>query len=371
MKFVFSVSLILMLLSNFVVAAEYRADQTVYITEKDTLNTDLFTGAETVTISGTLNGDIFAGCKYLDIKGEVKDDVIAGCQDLRVSSKVGDQVISFAQSVVIDSEVGGDVLAYAEEVRITNNAHILGNLHVGTSNLLFEGGRIDGKIFGGAGRAFLNGEVKKNVELALGSVEFGKNYNAQNGTKLKLHNPIDDDAENVPDNLEISYQESKYFFQSWFFYWSLVSMIIVGILLVTLFKNFSADVVAFAKQNLWKNLGFGTVFFIITPVFIVILAILIVTIPVSLISLAIYLIILYLSSVITGIVLGDFVMKKIVKNANSMHLVWSLVLGIFLIALITNIPAIGWLFSLLFICFGMGTLLMFVYQLARTNKQVA
>jgi len=371
MKILFSLFVTLLILTSIGSTAEYKAGQSVYITEKDTLKTDLFTGAETVTISGILKGDLFAGCKHLVIKGEVEDDVIVGCQTLRVGSKVGDQVIGFAQNIIIDSEVGGDVLAYAEEVWITNNAHIMGNLHVGTGNLNFEGGIIEGKILGGAKKAFLNGEVSKNVDLKLDEVQFGKKYNAVNGTSLKLHKPIKEDAEFVPENLEISYFEAKRFFQGLFFYWSLVSMFIVGVLLISIFKNFSIDLVSYAKQNLWKNLGFGAIFFVIVPIAIIILAILVLTIPVSLMLLAIYLIVLYLSSVICGLVLGDYLIEKVKKNGNSTHLIWSLVFGIFLIALIPQIPAVGWLFSLLFICFGMGTLILFVYQLSRNSKQVA
>jgi hypothetical protein len=352
-------------------AAEYRTGQSVYLTAKDTLKSDLFAGAETVTISGILLGDIFAGCKHLDIKGEVEDDVIAGCQTLRIGNKVGDQVIGFAQNITIDSEVGGDVMAYAEEVWITKNAHILGNLHVGTANLNFEGGIVEGKILGGAGRAYLNGKVFKNVDISLGSVKFGEDYNAMKGTNLKLHEALDENAEFVPDDLEITYHESKHFFQSWFFYWSLVSMFVVGVLLISIFKNFFFDLVTYAKQDIWKNLGFGAIIFVVVPIAIVIMLVLVITIPVSLILLAAYLVVLYLSSIITGLVFGDYVVNMLKKNGNSKQLIWSLLLGVILITLIPNIPAIGWLFCLLFICFGMGTLILFVYQSFKLNKQAA
>lgn len=371
MKYLINVVVILSLTLSMSFAADYRAGQAVYLAENDTLKSDLFAGAESVTISGILEGDVFAGCKYLEIKGHVTDDVIAGCKELRISSKVGDQVIGFAQSVIIDNEVGGDVLAYAEEVRITKNAHILGNLHVGTAYLNFEGGIVEGKIFGGGARAYLNGEVLNGVNLELGDVEFGEEYNSAKGTKLKLHDPLDEDAAFVPGDIEISYHEKHYFFQSWFFYWSLVSMFVVGLLLILLFKNFSFDLVTYAKQNVWKNLGFGVLFFVVIPIAAVLMAVLVVTIPVSLILLALYIIVLYLSSLISGVVLGQYLLNMIKKNGNAKKLIWSLILGVILISLITKIPMIGWLIGLLFICFGMGTLILFVYQSLSTNKQLA
>ena len=148
-------------------------------------------------------------------------------------------------------------------------------------------------------------------------------------------------------------------------------MIIVGILLITLFKNFSSDLLTYAKQNIWKNLGFGAIFFIVVPIAIILMAVLIVTIPVSLILLSIYLIVLYLSSLVSGLILGDYLINMLKKNDNNKQLVWSLMLGILLVVLIPQIPAVGWLFSLLFICFGMGSFILFVYHSSRTNKQVA
>ena len=369
MRVLINLLIVVALISANIQAADYRSNQTVYITERDTLESDLFAGAETVTISGVLLSDVFAGCKHLDVKGEVVDDVIAGCQSLRIGGKVGDQVIGFAQNIKIDGEVGGDVLAYAEEVWITNNAHIKGNLHIGTANLHFEGGIVEGKIFGGARKAYLNGKVNNNVDLSLHEVEFGNAYFSAGGTKLKLHTKIADDAEYIPENLEISYFKTKYFFQGWFFYWSVISMLIVGILLVTIFKNFSLDIVSYAKKNLWQNTGVGLLVFVVVPIAMVILAVLVITIPVSLILLAIFLVILYLSSIITGLVLGDYVLNYIKKNGHSKSLIWSLIIGILLIALIAEIPAIGWLFSLLFICFGIGTLVLFTYQSLKIDKR--
>jgi hypothetical protein len=182
---------------------------------------------------------------------------------------------------------------------------------------------------------------------------------------------LPEEAAFVPADLEISYYKTKYFFQSLFFYWSLISMFVVGILLITVFKNFSIDLVAFAKKNLGRNLGIGALIFVLLPISMVILAVLVVTIPVSLILLAIYLILLYISSIISGVIFGEYIINLIKKNGTTKHLIWSLLLGVFLIALITKIPILGGLLGLLFICFGIGTLVLFVYQTNKVNKQAA
>lgn len=371
MRYFFNLFILVLIFVSITNAAEYRADESVYVNKGDTLESDLFAGAKYVEVLGTLKGDIYAGCQELRIEGEVYDDVIAACQNLSINSKVGDQVVGFAERITIDSEIGGDVLAFGGTVRITKNAHIKGSLYVGTGNLLFEGGRIDGEINGGAGKAYLNGYVGKTVELGAGTVGFGKDYNAVNGTKLKLHKPLPKGAENVPDNLEVIIQEREYFFQGFFFYWSIVAMFVVGLLMVTLFKNFSLDLITYGKKYMLKNVGLGFLFLVVTPIVIVILAVLVLTIPVSLMLLAVYLILLYLSSIIAGLFIGDYFMGMLKKNGNSANLILSLLLGIILIALIPKIPFIGWLSSLLFICFGLGTFVLYIYQLSKAKQQAA
>lgn len=371
MRYLFILIVSFTLLVSFTNAAEYRSNESVYLEKGDTLNTDLFAGARNVEIEGTLNGDAYVGCQHLRVTGEVADDVIAGCQILSIHNKVGDQVVGFAEQIIIDSEIGGDVLAWGGQVRITKNAHIKGNLFVGTGDFKFEGGQIDGDINGGAGEAFLNGSVGGQVELGLGSVKFGEEYNAINGTLLKLHDDLAEDTKNIPANLEITITPHKRFFQGLFFYWSMIAMFVVGLLLVTIFKNFSRDLVNYGKEFMLKNTGIGFIVLVATPIVAVILAVLIITIPVSLILIALYLILLYLSSVIAGLFVGDYIVTMLKKNGKSTNLILSLLVGIILISLISKVPFIGWLFSLLFICFGLGTIVLYIFQLSKSKQQTA
>ncbi len=371
MKYLTYLFIFILVFTSFTNAAEFRANESVYVDEGDTMQTDLFVGARNVEVEGVIMGDVFAGCRELHIAGEVEDDVIAGCQNLQVRNKVGDQVIGFAEKITIDGEVGGDVLAFSGEVRITKNAHIKGDLYVGTGNLIFEGGQIDGKIKGGAKEATLNGHVAGLVDLELHDVVFGKNYKADQGTTLKLYKPLDEDKENLPENLEIVIEKKKYFFHSLFFFWSMIAMFIVGLLIVIIFKKFPRDILRFAKKDQLKNIGSGFLMLVATPIVVVILAVLIITIPVSLIILAVYLILLYLSSIIAGLFIGDYMIGILKKDGNSTNLILALLLGVIAIALISKIPLIGWLFSLLFICFGLGTFVLYILQLIKKRQQTA
>lgn len=368
MKNIIRVLLILCAATLQLTAAEYRGAETVRVSAGDTLDTDLFAGSRTVDIEGFVNGDVYAGCKRITVRGEVAQDVLAGCETLEIQGKVGDMVIFFGSDLLVDGEIGGDLLAFGGKVRITERGIIKGNLILGAGELLLEGGRVDGYVRGGAGYARLDGTVGQYLEMEAGHVRFGTNYSAPGGTKLTLPKELDREKTGpLPDNLEIKIEKRRLFFQSLAFYWWLIALLITGILLVVLFKNFSRDYLTFAGKDLWKNLGAGFLALVVAPVAILILLLLVVTIPVGLILLALYLIVLYLSLIFTALFVGDYLWKLFQKESSGSSLVLPVVLGVILVVLIPKIPFIGWLVALAVICFGLGSFITYIWNLRRSN----
>ncbi len=351
--------------------AEYRAGESVYINEKDTVTTDLFASAQYVEINGPVLDDVYAACQEIIVNNEVGDDLLAFCQRVTVRGHVKDMALCFAEKITIDNTVDGDVLAMGSEVHLTKNAHIKGDLYIGCGKFYFNGGRIDGKISGGCGRVFLNGKVAKDVTLSVNNIEFGENYNAGEGTSLTLCNPLDDNLKNKPADLEITIKPQKYFYQSMFFIWSFIAALVVGLLMITLFKDFSRNINLFAREKVLKNGAIGSVLLIIVPTIIIIMTVLIITIPLALMLSAVYLFLLYISTIISGFILGCYIMDFIKKNGKPAKLFLSLLIGLIIIFLIVETPYIGWFFSFVSISFGMGTLVMYFYRQILGKEQTA
>ena len=305
------------------------------------------------------------------MEGEITDDFFAGAREITIKGRVGGMVVGAGQFVTIDGEVGSDVIAFGAEVRVTPRAHIKGNLFVGSGSLNFDGGRIDGWIKGGAGELYLNGSVGELVSLEAGNVRFGSDYSAPKGTNLTLRKHLKNNASNIPDNLEVTIKEKKAFYQSGFFYWSLISMFIVGLLISLIFKNFTYNLLEVAEQNILKNAGVGLLFLIAAPIAIVILAVLILTIPAALILLALFLILLYLSSIFTGLYAGKYVFELAGKKSDQPNLVLPLIVGLILVVLLSKLPFIGWLIKLAVISFGMGSFLMYMFGLRQKGQKIA
>ena len=352
-------------------AAEYFGGETKVIREIDTLKTDLFSGCRVVDVNGMIDGDIFAGCERITIEGEVTDDVITGCRVLTVTGTVGGNVIGFAQTIIIDGMVHGDVLAFGGMVRITERAKINGNVYVSAGEFKFEGGEIGGFLKGGAGDANLEGRVNGKVELALADIYFGPEYFAKGGTKLKMRKQIEDyELQHMPKDLEVEIVHEKLFFASAFFFWSFLALLIVGMVIVALFKHFSKDYLTFAKVQLGKNFGYGVLIFLLTPLAIVILAVLILTIPISLILLALYLVLIYLSMAFSALFIGDYIRSLFRKGAANNGMYLSVLIGVSVVTVLCHIPFIGALFGFIIVCFGMGSLVNYIWNLKQATAKV-
>jgi len=352
-------------------SAEYFGGETITIRELDTLDTDLFSGCRNLDINGLVQGDVYAGCEQINVEGKVLDDVIAGCRIMNITGVVEGNVIGFAQAIVIDGDVYGDVLAFGGTLRITERAKIHGNVFTGAGELKFEGGQIGGFLRGGAGDANLEGRVKEDVELEVGDIYFGPEYFAKGGTTLKLQKPIEEyEIKHLPKDLNVIVKEENMVWGVIFFFWSLLALLVVGMVIVALFKNFSKDYLSFAKTQLGKNIGYGVLLLILIPIAIIILVALILTIPISLILLAAYLVLIYLSMAFSALYIGDYILSFFRKEMANNGLYLSMLVGVVLVSLLCHAPFVGGLFGIIIICFGMGSLVNYIWHLKQTSTSV-
>lgn len=368
MKKLFLSMVIIWLSVSMLQASDYRGKENIRVDEGDTLSSDLFAGGRNVDIFGYLDGDLFAGAQRTTISGKVREDVLVGGEDLIIRGEVGDGVIFFGSYINIDGEVFGDVVAFCGQVSISSRGKIHGNLIVGTGELSLLGGTVGGYIKGGGGRIHLDGIVEGEVELEAEDVFFGPEYEAKQGTNLKLNRPLDEDAENVPADLNVEIRKRPFFFTRGFFYWSFFAMFLLGIVFTSLFKNFSRDYVTSAGEDQWKSLGMGLFLLIGIPVAIVILVALVLTIPIALIVLAAYLILLYLSSMFSALYVGSYVLNQFQKNGNSKLLIGPLFVGLLIVYIFPHLPYFGWLINLAIICFGIGSFVLYIWRSYSASK---
>lgn len=365
MKQVFIIFIIALISSCQVYAqkTEYKAGDVIQISQKDTLHSDLISANNFLNINGYIKGDLFTASRNFTLNGKVQNDIIAAGQNIQINGISGDKLIAFAGNIVITGKIKGDAIIFGDHVVIKPGAHIYGNLYIGSGSLKMEGGRVDGWIRGGSGTAYLDGKVGNYVDLSTEHIKFGTNYKAVGKTHLELYNEINThEIPNAPSNLTITIKRGNELIKPIFLIWSLFAMFVTGVVLLFLFEDTFFRLLDDAEQNLIKYTGVGLLAVILGPVLFIALILLLVTLPLAFTLIFLYLIILYFSWIISALYLGKYLLSNIRTNKEVNHLYLSLLIGTIIVFFLTNLPFIGWIFSIGFLAFGTGSILEYIWN---------
>ncbi len=159
----FSVLTLLVLLTlTFVTPAfafDGRSGDKVVVPASESVNDDLYVGANEFTLDGAVNGDLIAAAQMVTINGTVNGDLMAAAQTVVVNGTVtGD--IRIAGSVLFIGEkasVGGDIVSAGYSLEVRRGSAV-------GRDLVYAGGQI-----------LLAGNVARNVDVATGALEIAGN----------------------------------------------------------------------------------------------------------------------------------------------------------------------------------------------------
>ena len=113
-----------------------RSGDTVALTQKQSVNGDLYLLGGTVSSYADVVGDAYALGAGVTIHGKVTSDVAVVGGAVEISAPVGDDVRVVGGTVVIGNDVAGDVVVFGGQVTLLPSAHV-------TGDVLFYGGSLD------------------------------------------------------------------------------------------------------------------------------------------------------------------------------------------------------------------------------------
>ena len=123
-----------------------RYGNTVIVPAGETVNSDLYVFAGTVTVDGAVHGDVVAAGGRITLDGPVDGDVIAGGGTVEIGGPVGGGVRAAGGQVTVAGAVTKDVLAAAGTLTIAIGA------------------RVGGDLIFSAGRVSVNGDVAGSIQ---------------------------------------------------------------------------------------------------------------------------------------------------------------------------------------------------------------
>lgn len=296
--------------------AGVRLGSDVQVTAEETVEGGLLAAGANVEIRGTVEGGLKVFGANVVIPGDIQGDLGAFGANVVLSGTYRSKVQTAASNVILSGTFDGDVNAGGARITVTPTAVIKGDLIYATADLnIQKGSRIMGEV---VQRKLVVKEEKIEKWGIIGILAI------------------------IP---------------VWIFFWfvSIVALVIVGVLINYLFPKKTDTIVETISQSPWKNLWFGLIFLVVVPVAIIIAFITVVGIPVGIIAGILYGIAIYISRIYIGVWIGRRVLGYI-KKSMATAFFWPLVVGTIIIALITLIPFVGWLFGFVILLLSLGAM---------------
>lgn len=370
-----TILLLWVFLFTFTAAAQFKSGENVSIDQPQ--EDDIYLAGELINVNKTIYGDMVAGGGTIIISDSIKQDLIVAGGELTVNGYVADDIRAAGGKLFIDTEVGDDVVVAGGDIRISKNSIVHGNL-INFAGDLQMAGTVKGLLKASAGKmaisgtigqdaeingadVFLDGEFYGNTQITAEQLTIGNNakfheevaYWTGKG-EVDFNNSLINTTANFKEELKREEDGFAKLGSFGFAIFYVLSVFLILLLFHTLFKNIFPSLLKSIEDNKWNTLGYGMLYLIGLPLIIIISCITLIGIPIGL-----FLFVAYLFSLLFGHSLAAlFITYYINRHKDKKWGFWQIVflsLGFALILrLITLIPILGWVVSIVALAFTYG-----------------
>jgi hypothetical protein len=145
-------------------------------------------------------------------------------------------------------------------------------------------------------------------------------------------------------------------------------MLLVGIVIILVAPRKSAETAMAIRRKPLLSLGWGALLFFVGPVAILISKLTIIGIPVGLLGILVYGLLLFVSQLVVGLFIGQWIFEKLNIQETTGSLVGALATGFLLLSAVRLIPVFGFIVWVIATLFGIGAIGVLVFR--RRNKAV-
>lgn len=352
-------------------AATIKGGEEYTLPKEEVINDDLYVGGGSLFILGEVNGDVIVGGGNVLISGYIHDDVVVAGGNINILGVVDDDVRAVGGNIVIGENVAGDIVVAG------GNIQILSNVVVG-GDVVMVGGRlvVDGNVLGDVrmtgGEIQINGTVEGEVNIDFADKVIVGDSSVVNGNLSYKSINEAEIAEGALIRGEIVFDQSKSGMVNGYLKASLagifgvlillkfLTLLVLGVLAVILFKNFSFSMAEDSLERFGKEFVRGLVVFVAVPIISFLLFATIFGFYVAVIVLLLYGTLSVVAGVYTGVLLGAL-LAKLIKKQVIVDWKWTL-LGVIALTIIGIIPFIGWIIAAVFYLTSLGYMSGIVYQ---------
>ncbi len=362
---------LLFLLPATAQAFEIKTGQAVSLASGQEVKGNLYAAGMNITIDGKVSGDVICAGQNINISGAVEGDVICAGQTINITGEVKGNVRIAGNSLNINSAVGKNVMAFGQSLLFGQNAKSGWDVTVFGALAQIDG-QVGRDLYGSVAIAQINGAVAGNIKLTIDSQKKKQNENRLTiGSTAKISGDLTytaNQAATIESGAVISGQtvhnlpkvvaKKPTFNQAWGSLYSIFSALVIGLVLISLWREPIIKLTDKMLEKIPASLGWGFLIMFFTPVVALLLVITIIGIPLALILVGLWLIALFISNVLVGILVGRSILNNLwAKKKDS--LIWAMIIGVIIVNIVFAIPLIGWILGMISIWWGLGGIMLY------------
>jgi hypothetical protein len=400
-------------------AFDGRGGGKVLISEDEVINDDLYLGGTEVIVEGTINGDLMAGGETVIINGKVTGDLFVFGTSVTINGEVGDDVFVGAGAVTLgpSAKIADDVFSAGASVETRAGSQIGGSLLLGAGQGLVKGA-VSENLRSGTGNLRLEGTIGGDAAIAVGSSQNGWSptyFSGPNnppmpsvpagltfGPDAKVEGAIEYTSQEVVDissaiaasvthklppmDQELSREITRRTASTSFFFdlmRRIVALLFIGLLVAWLAPHWITRTAEMVQSRPLPSLGIGFIGVVAAPIvfFTALGAIILLAIIFGLLSLggltgltlltgfpllglafvAFLFTISYLCQAVVAYLAGRWILNKVRPEWNG-KILWPLLTGLVLFALLFAIPIAGGFLQFLVVLAGLGAIISLTLQ---------
>lgn len=344
-------------------ATQFRGGESVVVAKSDSVTDDLFLSCGNAKISGSVTGDLMGFGGSLVFEGPVKGSVMAAGRSVELSGPITGSVRVAGQNLVVNTHVVRNLMAAGQTIHLGSETKIAGDAHLAGEEILIDG-QVLGNLYASGARVVILGHIGKNVSLKAEKItlmptaviEGNLKYRSRKEAKVEKGALVKGEIKWLPLKRKAPkpFLTAGKVFGKLFFY---VAMLIVGSLIIALFRKQTYAVKELALTSFLKSFGIGLLGLVAALVGGLLCLVTLIGAPLALITFTLTFLTVYTTKIFISIAVGDWVLKLFQKTGSPSPY-WALVVGLFLVTILVSLPYVGWLFYFVVLFTGFGAILL-------------
>ncbi len=352
------------------------ADEKPTVSTTEVIEGNLREYGERVVIRGLVRGDVWAAGSEIIVDGVILGDLYALAGSIRITGQVQGDVRVLGAQVTVNGLVGGHSRFLGAQVNTGSKAQLLSSCYIaaGATDL---SGKIAGNTKLHVGNANLRGQFLGRLEVTAGEVEVLPTAKLAQGLEYWSRRPASiSPSADIKGKVVSRSGDEDHDIVSWITPWlgesavgllrwivelmNLLYLLMAGLFLLWLFPRDVKKAMDCLRKKPGGSLGVGLVSILVVPLVSFLFLITVLGIPVALTILALNVFGLYTAKVVVICLMGNWMLPSKWRQ----HRVWAFLLGVPVYLLLSSVPAIGPVFGVLSMVWGLGATVLSHRELA-------